>query len=307
MVHAADLHTVFSELHVGSLTLAAVALLALAFHAVHMRFLRGRWARLDRLSQTVPWGADPVAYLGAAFGIVGFVGSVATGVFAWRPEALWSSGEVLNKVMVSLLGLELWIAFVFLRFRYGTQVLASRRFLPLYLGVGFVAFALTAVAASLGGHLAGKESILDPVYAAVGVKTTTLWLLPPFAWVAGLAYGAAPLFGMPIPEFYRLLVFLDLLVAAAVLLSFAATLRRPATAGASPDIDPCHPEADAAGTDSRRPFEKGASDRSLPRRRPRRFIPRRAAGSLTGTKLALFLRRARNRGKSPPKRTKRRE
>ncbi|MFQ5838666.1 MAG: hypothetical protein ACE5HJ_07770 [Thermoplasmata archaeon] len=247
MVQAVDLHTIFSEIHVGSLTLAGAALLGLAFHAFHMRFLRGRWSWLDRLSRVTPRLADPAAHVGAIFGLIGFVGSIVTGIFTWPAQALWSSAEVLNKVMLSTLALELWIIFVFLRLSRGTQVLASRRLLYIYLGVGFVAFGLTTVAASLGGHLAGKESLLDPLYAALGIDTAALWILLPFAWLMDLIYGGPPLLGLTIQNFYRLLLLLDLMVVAVVVFVLITTYVKPRLMEASeelfPDeVDPCHPD-----------------------------------------------------------------
>lgn len=244
MVHSADLHTVFSELHVGALTLTGVALVGLALHALHMRFLRGRWTRLDNFSGAIVRLGDPTAYVAALFGVVGFVGSIITGVFSWPAQALWSTHEVINKVMVSTLALELWIIFVFLRFRYGTRILAAHRRLVLYLTVGFVAFALTTVAAGLGGHLAGKESLLDPLYAALGIDPTTPWILPAFAQLMDLVF-AAPLFlGFPILNLFRFLLVLDVLVVVAIAFLLAWRLWEPRWAEASEEEDPCHPETD---------------------------------------------------------------
>ncbi|MFQ6012170.1 MAG: hypothetical protein ACE5LS_00780 [Thermoplasmata archaeon] len=247
-MHASDLHTVFSEVHVGSLTLVGVALVLLVLHHAHMRLLRGRWKRLDRLSLAIPRMADPVAYLGAMFGLFGFVGSVVSGTFTWRPEALWSTPEVLNKVMLSVLALELWIVFIAVRFRYGIEVLRTRRLLALYLAVGFVAFGLTTVSASLGGHLAGKESLLDPVYRALLIDTTAPWTLAPFVWLVNLAYGAPPFFGMPVRGFYVLLLLLDLGVVAAVVALLLRHYVRRATRGPGEDSQLCHPDDETPPT-----------------------------------------------------------
>ncbi|NIN65702.1 MAG: hypothetical protein GTO63_13610 [Anaerolineae bacterium] len=247
MVHAVDLHTIFSELHVGSLTLAAVALIGLTFHAIHMHFLRGHWRWLDRLSRVTPRLAVPVAHVGAIFGLIGFTGSIVTGVFTWPARALWSSHEVLNKVMLSTLALELWIIFVWLRLSRGTRVLTSRRLLHLYLGIGFVAFGLTTTSASLGGHLAGKESLLDPLYSAINIDTSAPWILLPFAWLIDLVYRWPPLSGLPIQSIYRLLLLVDLAVVVAIVLLVASVYRKPRVMDVPDEalfgeVDPCHPD-----------------------------------------------------------------
>ncbi len=230
MVHAADLHTVFSELHVGSLTLAALAIAGLAIHAVHGRFLSGRWARLDGMISPIPRYADPVAYVGAVFGILGFIGSIATGSFTWRPEALLGSAEVLNKVMVSVVALELWILFAGIRYRFGTRVVERPRLRVVYIAIGVVAFGLTTVAASLGGHLVGKHSLLDPIYSALGIQTSTPWVVPPFSTLVEAAYASSPLLGLAPREFFVVLFLLDILAISAFLLVLVPILRKRSAA-----------------------------------------------------------------------------
>jgi len=164
------LHSITASMHEGMLTLAIVC--------VVLRILfGGKSEDLRKYTETTTL----VASVG---GTIGIILSGVTGSMLRPVGVLFSSPIILNKIMFTVFITGLWTVFVFAQVKYRDR-LWSQRSLSIFasalavLGYGGVMFV-----GSTGGHLAGKESILDPFYQLLSAGPENLWVASPFEALA---------------------------------------------------------------------------------------------------------------------------
>ena len=183
MVSLSAFHAVTVELHGGMLALAAICLLVLVIGAVFRRTLGKRAKRLASLMQKAVEYAEPTAYVAAIGGIVGLILSsvsgyfIASGMYSSASEALVNTPIMMNKITLTIIALELWVLFVAIRGWYGRDLWNVRSLGATYVLMGLAAFTFTMVAGSMGGHMTGKGSILDPIIDTVGIDYSTPWVM----------------------------------------------------------------------------------------------------------------------------------
>jgi hypothetical protein len=183
MVSLSAIHAVTIELHGGMLALAAFCLLTILFGAFYKRTIGRKTKRLHGFLQKAAEYAEPTAYIAAIGGIIGLILSsisgylITTGTFNSPSEALVNSPIMMNKIMVSVIALEMWIAFVIIRSWYGKGLWNVRSLALSYIIIGLTAFTFTMVAGSMGGHMTGKGSILDPLLELIGISYTQPWVI----------------------------------------------------------------------------------------------------------------------------------
>jgi len=173
------LHSMLVELHGGMLTLAAVCILATVVSRTHFRMRKssdnyGIFWPADSFVGKLAQYAEPTAYVAAIGGVVGLITSAIVGFFVYPIDFITSNSLGLGKVAFSVFATELMIVFVFLRSRYGQNLWKNKGTATVYACVGLIGFLLMVQAGSLGGHMAGKGSVLDPVYALVGIDPINL-------------------------------------------------------------------------------------------------------------------------------------
>ncbi len=103
--------------------------------------------------------------------------SSVVGFYVWPVETLMSSSLGLNKVMLSIFATELWVLFVAIRSKYGKDLWKYGGLATIYVLTGFAAFFSMVLTGSFGGHMAGKGSVLDPVYELTGVDPEAFWVI----------------------------------------------------------------------------------------------------------------------------------
>ncbi len=179
MVNLVAVHSMLVELHGGMLTLAAICIFLTVIARIHLRM------RKTNASYGVFWPADsfvgkmvqytePTAYLAAIGGVTGLIASAIVGFYVWPIDFITSSSLALSKVVFSVFALELFVVFVLLRSRYGQNLWKNGGTAAVYACLGLIGFLLMVVAGSLGGHMALKGSVLDPVYSLVGINPENL-------------------------------------------------------------------------------------------------------------------------------------
>jgi hypothetical protein len=178
MVNLVPVHSMFVELHGGMLTLAVVCILATLAARGHLRMRRtsgnyGIFWPADSLMGKLARYTEPTAYLAGIGGIIGLITSAIVGFGIWPIGIVTTSPLALSKIMFSVFALELWIVFVFLRSKYGENLWKNAGTAAVYSLLAIFGFLFVVLAGSLGGHMAGKGSVLDPVYSLLGIDPVT--------------------------------------------------------------------------------------------------------------------------------------
>lgn len=183
MVSLSAFHAVTIELHGGMLALAAFCILIIIFAALYERTFGRNTGRFAGFFQKAAKYSEPTAYMAAIGGVIGLILSsitgylIVAGMYNTPSEALINSPPTMNKIMVTIIALELWIVFVVVRSWYGPKLWKVKYLARAYMLIGLVAFALTMIAGSMGGHMTGKGSILDPLLELFGITYSNPWMI----------------------------------------------------------------------------------------------------------------------------------
>ena len=170
-------HSMLIGMHSGMLTLAAGCVLITVVARLNLKKQetnenRALWPTNSFIGKLARY-AEPTAYLAGIGGIIGLVLSAIVGFYIWPIDFITSSPIGLSKVMFSVFAMELWIVFVFARSRYGENLWKKPGAAALYACLGIFGFLFVVVAGSFGGHMAGTGSIIDPLYAVLGIVPET--------------------------------------------------------------------------------------------------------------------------------------
>jgi hypothetical protein len=172
------LHSMLVELHGGMITLAAVCILATLFARSRVKTQQTSDNKVtfwptNSFAARVARYTDPTAYLAVIGAVVGIIVSAIVGFFIWTIDFLASSPLGMSKVMFSVFAIAPLIVFIFIRSKSGENLWKSGSLSALYAGLGILGFIFAVIAGSLGGHMALKGSILDPIYALLGIDPVT--------------------------------------------------------------------------------------------------------------------------------------
>jgi hypothetical protein len=176
------LHSMLIELHGGTLALAAICIIGLIAAKIHWSLRKksqsyGIFWILDGFFEWVTRYAEPTAFVAAIGGVVGLVASSIVGYYVWPAEALLDRPLALNKIMFAIFATELWIIFLAIRGKYGENLWKHNGLAATYTLTGLAGFFFTILTGSMGGHMAGKGSVLDPIYEFVGISPETPWFI----------------------------------------------------------------------------------------------------------------------------------
>jgi len=174
MANLIPVHSMLVELHSGMLVLAVICIFATIAARSHGRMRRtsesyGVFWPADSFMGKIGRYAESTAYVAGIVGVIGIIFSAIVGFYVWPIDLVTSSNLGLNKIMFSVFALELWAVFVFLRSKYGENLWRNVGTATVYSLTGIFGFVFIVLTGSLGGHMAGIGSILDPVYTSVGV------------------------------------------------------------------------------------------------------------------------------------------
>jgi hypothetical protein len=182
LVSLEALHSMLIEMHGGMLTLAAICILGLVAARFHFGLrkrsqLYGIFWPLDGFFEWVARYAEPTAFVASIGGVIGIIISSIVGYYAWPAEELLGRPLVLNKIMFTIFATELWIIFLTIRGKYGDALWKYRGLAATYVCVGLAGFFFMVLTGSMGGHMAGKGSVLDPVYEVFGISPENPWFI----------------------------------------------------------------------------------------------------------------------------------
>jgi hypothetical protein len=178
MVAIETIHSMLVELHGGMLTLAFICILATVIARTHLKMRKtsesyGVFWPVDSFMGKIAVYAEPTAYVAGMGGVIGLIASAIVGFYSWPLDLITATPLGLNKVLFSVLTTELFIIFVFLRSKYGVNMWKSGGTAAVYSSLAVFGFLFMVIAGSYGGHMMLKGSVLDPVYAILGISPET--------------------------------------------------------------------------------------------------------------------------------------
>lgn len=172
------IHAVTVEMHGGMLTLAIACVLLKMADLTWQRFLPRRLLRLHGFVAKASGLAGPASILAALGGIAGLVASAITGYLMVPGATLTDDPLAMNKVMVTTFAIELWSIYLLLAVRHFKTLWDPRSPLALVASASAIlGFASSVIGGSLGGTMAGKGSVLAPVWELLNVDIHRPWIL----------------------------------------------------------------------------------------------------------------------------------
>ncbi|NJD53828.1 MAG: hypothetical protein FIB07_13285 [Candidatus Methanoperedens sp.] len=172
------LHTISAEMHTG--------MLVLAFISISLIIIIDKLGKFPKITGVL----EQTAYVSALAGLLFLILSAVTGVTStWPGEALFASPLVLNKIIFTGFAIIFWMIFLLIRWKYGVDLWKSLKLKSLYVSMALGGFLSITLTGSMGGHVAGKESLLDLFLHKWGINThipftlPETWIVPILAFV----------------------------------------------------------------------------------------------------------------------------
>ncbi len=165
-------HGLVVELHTGVAVFAFLALVTMLLTDIGVR---GK--KVTERVETIRRDADAIAYLGAIVAVVFLVLSGITGFLIDPYSTMIQSPLLLNKSLTALGTLYFWALYVFIRYWCGPSLWRKSGLYALAFITSIFAILFTTLAGSIGAELSPYgESVLDPLYKAMGISFRTLTL-----------------------------------------------------------------------------------------------------------------------------------
>jgi hypothetical protein len=171
------LHSVTIELHGGMLTLAFICIAIKVIDILWGRFLGEKGGVLRRILRKASEYSTHTILLAAIGGVIGLLLSAYTG-YSLVPEASVSTSPItLNKIMVTLAAVELWTLMIIFNLVFGEGAWEGRGRSILMTATGGLGYFCSITGGSIGGTMAGKVSIMEPLWEFLGVDLHASWIL----------------------------------------------------------------------------------------------------------------------------------
>lgn len=178
MVDMSAVHSVTIELHGGALTLAAVCIAIKVVDILWDRFLGEKGGRLRQGLKKASEYSTPTILLASIFGVVGLILSGITGSYLLPVDTAMKSPISLNKIMVAIFATEFWGVLIATNVMFWEGAWKTRGTTLIMVASGGLGYAFSVIGGSLGGTMAGKVSILEPLWELLGVDLHSSWVLP---------------------------------------------------------------------------------------------------------------------------------
>lgn len=226
MVDWIAIHSITVSTHEGMLLLAFIAVAVRFLVNIVPRLPVVGWFFSDEFIQKTARISEVVAFVAALGGTIGIVASAITGTILSTPGGIAQSVITQNKVMLSMFALAFWADFLAVRLRFGDEKIWGNRTLQyFYPLLGLVGFMLVTVSGSLGGTLAGKESIIDFAFVLLGIHKSESWILPPITEFSKAVVNSPLQYLVNVSSMLQIVVIVNFIIAALVLIYISAGVR----------------------------------------------------------------------------------
>jgi len=180
MVDWSGVHSITVSMHEGMLMLALIAVIVRFLVNIVPKLPVVGWVFSDESLQKTARISENVAFIAGLGGTIGIVASAVSGTILYTPGGILQSTIVQNKVMIAIFAFTFWVDFLAIRLKFGDEKIWSNRVLQFFYPlIGLIGFAFVTVGGSIGGTLAGKESVIEFIFAYLGIHKTDPWILPP--------------------------------------------------------------------------------------------------------------------------------
>ncbi|MFQ5885407.1 MAG: hypothetical protein ACE5IO_09955 [Thermoplasmata archaeon] len=170
-------HSVTIELHGGMLTLAFACIAIKVVDILWGRFLGDKGGILRRILRKASEYSTPTILLAAIGGVIGLLLSAYTGSSLMPFETISNSSIALNKIMVTVFAVELWSILVVFNLIYKEKAWETRGRTLMMVLTGGLGYFFSITGGSIGGTMAGKVSIMEPLWEFLGVDLHSSWIL----------------------------------------------------------------------------------------------------------------------------------
>jgi len=219
MVDWSAVHSITVSMHEGMLLLAFIAVAVRFLVAIVPKLPVVGWFFTEEFLNKTARISETVAFVAALGGTIGIIASATTGTIMSSTEGNLLSTIVLNKVMLSIFAFVFWADFLVIRLRFGDQKIWSNRVLQFFYPLtALIGFTLVTVAGSVGGTLAGKESIIDFVFNYLGVHKTDPWILPPITEFSKMIVNSPLQYLVNVSAMLQIVIVVNVIIAALVLI-----------------------------------------------------------------------------------------
>lgn len=206
-------------MHEGMLLLAVIAVVVRFLVNILPKLPVAGWFFSEEFLQKTARISETVAFVAALGGTLGIVASAITGTILSTPEGIVGSTIVSNKVMVSIFALVFWADFLAVRMSMGEQRIWANRILQFFYPLlGVIGFGLVTVGGSIGGTLAGKESVIDFAFSLLGIHKNEPWILPPITEFSRMVVNSPIQSLVNVQSMLQIIIALNIIIVALVLI-----------------------------------------------------------------------------------------
>jgi hypothetical protein len=176
-------HLILTELHTGMLVLAGLCILAVAL----MKIVPG----VKKLGPKLAASLDSTSYVAMIAVTILLVASGIVGMLVYPLKILPMSPILENKIMFSILALNLWLVVSVVRVKSGSGIWNKRGLSAVYTAIAVAALGMVTITGCTSAHLTKTVSPLDPLWELVGVNLDNIIVIPKMASYAMIAVGLA--------------------------------------------------------------------------------------------------------------------
>jgi len=222
MVDWSGVHSITVSMHEGMLTLAVIAVIVRFLVNIVPKIPFVGWVFPEEFLQKTARISQDVALVAALGGTIGTVASAVSGTILFTPGGIATSTIVQNKVMIVIFAFTFWVDFLAIRLRFGDEKIWSNRVLQVFYPlIALIGFTLVTVGGSIGGTLAGKESVIEFIFAYLNIHKTDPWIFSPITEFSKMVVNSPLKDLVNISSMLQIVIILNIAIVALVLVYVA--------------------------------------------------------------------------------------
>jgi len=226
MVDWSGVHSITVSMHEGMLLLAFIAVIVRFLVNIVPKLPVIGWVFSDEFLQKTARISETVAFIAGLGGTIGILASAATGTIMSSTEGNLLSNIILNKVMLSIFAFVFWTDFLVIRLKFGDEKIWNNRILQFFYPlIALIGFTLVTVSGSIGGTLAGKESVVDFAFDYFGIHKNAPWILQPITEFSKIVINSPLQYLVNVSSMLQIVIVVNIIIVALVLISIGMGAR----------------------------------------------------------------------------------
>jgi len=218
MVDWSGVHSITVSMHEGILVLATIAVIVRFLVNIVPKLPVVGWFFSDEFLQKTARISETVAFIAGLGGTIGIIASAVSGTILFTPGGILQSTIVQNKVMIVIFAFTFWADFLVIRLRFGDEKIWTNRVLQFFYPLtAVIGMTLVTVGGSIGGTLTGKESVIEFIFAYLGIHKTDPWILPPITEFSKMVVNSPLQYMVNVSSILQIVIGLNIVIIALVL------------------------------------------------------------------------------------------